>query len=97
MSASATFKRTLTIGMQYNAACGMFALTSDQLPGLLLAGKDPAKLWDDVPAVVKAMYRVGYNMDVEVIMEAQPRSEGEDLSFVPLQPTTLLKVEPRVS
>jgi hypothetical protein len=43
--------------MKYNTECALFALTSAELPGLLLAGKDPAKLWADVPAVIKALYR----------------------------------------
>jgi hypothetical protein len=93
MSGSANYERTISVGMKYNSACGMFALTSPDLPGLLLAGKDPDALWDDVPAVVRALYKVSYNMDVQVVMESRPEVEG--LSFVPLQPATLLKVQPR--
>jgi hypothetical protein len=95
MSATASFARTITVGMQYNSTCGLFALTSTELPGLLLAGDDPAKLWADVPAVVKAMYKVGYDMDVDVRMEAVPAVESPARAFAPLQQTTLLKVEPR--
>jgi len=84
------------VGMQYNPACRLFALTSKELPGLLLAGNDPTELWADVPAVVKALYRVGYGMDVQVLMEATPAAEeGKGLSFMPLHPATLVKVEPR--
>jgi hypothetical protein len=95
MSASANYSKTMMVGLQYNSACQLFALTSADLPGLLLAGKDPEKLWADVPAVVKAIYRLGYHMDVDVVMEQ--RRPDEDRPFVPLQPITLLKVEPRAS
>jgi hypothetical protein len=81
------------IGLQYSPACGLFSLTSPDMPGLLLAGKDPNKLIDDVPAVVKAMYRVGYNMNVEVVMEGQPKHAAPSM-FSKLQSSTLVKVEP---
>jgi len=93
MSASASYAKTIIVGLNYNPSCGLFALTSAQLPGLLLAGKDPQTLWDDVPAVVKAMYRVAYNMKVEVTMDAAASDVSEHV-FSPLQPSTLLKVEP---
>ena len=94
VSASTSFKRTITVGMQYNPDCCLFALTSAELPGLLLAGKDPAKLWADVAATVKAMYRVAYDMHVDVVMEAIPVAETPEQPFTRLQPTTLFKVEP---
>lgn len=94
MSASTSFTRTITVGMQYNTECCLFALTSAELPGLFLAGKDPAKLWADVPSTVKAMYLVAYNMQVDVVMEAIPAAGKAEQPFLPLQHATLLKVGP---
>lgn len=72
----------------------MFAMTSAELPGLFLAGKDPAKLLDDVPAVIKAIYRVGYNMQVEVVMDQSGPFVGAGQDFVHVPSTTFAKVEP---
>jgi hypothetical protein len=92
MSGSSKFQKTLTVGLSHHATSGLFALTSDDLPGLLLAGKDPAKLWDDVPAVVKALYKVS-GMDVSVEMEPLPADLDDDhLSFNRVHQATFLKV-----
>jgi len=92
VSASREFSKRIMVGMRYSQESQLFALTSPDLPGLVLAGRDPAKLWADVPAVIKAMYKVGCSTDIEVQMEPLPGS-GET-SFKPLPPKMLVSVEP---
>lgn len=43
-----------------------FVLTSPQLPGLLLSGKDINALREDVPNVIKGLFSLNYKMDVDV-------------------------------
>ncbi|MDH5573260.1 MAG: hypothetical protein OEY89_15975 [Gammaproteobacteria bacterium] len=43
-----------------------WVLTSKQLPGLFLSGKDLKTLRADVPNVIKTLYRLNYEMDVDV-------------------------------
>ena len=43
-----------------------FVLTSSQLPGLLLSGKDINALREDVPNVIKSLFSLNYKMDVDV-------------------------------
>jgi len=93
MSASTTYAKTIVVGLQYNATCGLFSLTSSELPGLFLAGKDPGKLVEDLPAVIKAMYKVAYDMHVEVVTEGMPKISSHN-EFMQLPSSTLLKVEP---
>jgi hypothetical protein len=90
VSASCDYSKPIMVGLRYSREAGLFALTSPDLPGLLLAGRDPSQLWADVPAVIKAMYRVGYGMEVEVAIDSIPESDD---AFIPLRPT-LAKVEP---
>jgi hypothetical protein len=93
MSASTKFAKTVVVELQYNATCGLFSLTSAGLPGLFLAGKDPGKLVEDLPAVIKAIYKVGYDMQVEVVTEGLPQVPSHN-EFMLLPSSTLLKVEP---
>jgi len=93
MSASTIFTKTIVVGLQYNATCGLFSLTSAGLPGLFLAGKDPGKLVEDLPRVIKAIYKVGYDMQVEVVAEGLPQIAAHN-EFMHLPSSTLLKVEP---
>ena len=93
MSATTSYTKTIIVGVQYHATSCLFALTSPQEPGLLLAGKDPSKLLSDVPAVLKALYRVGYNMDVEVTVQSPPIELADDSEFVHVPSPVLAKVQ----
>ena len=51
---------------------GFWVLTSENLAGLLLCGKDLKKLRLDVPAAIKMLFKMNYEMDVEVCPIAEP-------------------------
>ena len=66
----------------YNPECEVFALTSEELPGLYLAGKNLQALHEDVPSVIKALYKLDCGMDVEV-RKADSESERPVASATP--------------
>jgi len=41
-----------------------WVLTSGNLPGLLLCGKDRQKLFDDVPQAIEQLFLLNYEMEV---------------------------------
>ena len=45
---------------------GFWNITSPNLPGLFLAGKDLTKLMEDVPYVIQTLFLLNYKMRVEV-------------------------------
>jgi hypothetical protein len=45
---------------------GFWSLTSDNLPGLFLAGQDLPALRNELPDVIKKLFELNYSMDVEV-------------------------------
>lgn len=60
---------------------GGWFITSENLPGLFLAGRDPKALHADLPAVIKTLYKLNYEMDVEVCPAGEP-GEGRAKSTV---------------
>lgn len=45
---------------------GSWVVTSPDLPGLFLAGYEIKQIRNDIPAAIKQLYRLNYEMDVEV-------------------------------
>ena len=48
----------------------LWILKSEDLPGLLLAGPELSPLLEDVPAVIRMLFRDNYDMEVEVLRAA---------------------------
>ena len=65
MSASSSYTCTIRVEEAFMEG-GYWMFTSQDLPGLLLCGKDKHFLRDDVPAVIKMLFRENYSMEVEV-------------------------------
>ena len=55
---------------------GYFVVTSNELPGLVLAHMDIRELLADVPAAIMALYMANLGISVRVI-EAFPASSGK--------------------
>jgi hypothetical protein len=51
---------------------GAWIFTSENLPGLFLAGSDLNKLREDVPVAIKALYQLNYGMTVDVRLTGEP-------------------------
>lgn len=51
---------------------GAWVFTSDNLPGFFLAGHDPERLSNDIPAAIKTLYRLNYQMEVSVCLAGEP-------------------------
>ncbi len=69
---------------------GCYAMTSPSLPGLLLAGKDLNALLMDVPSAIKLLYKLNYQMDVDVrpATEELPRTaKTKPSGWRPLTPS----------
>lgn len=64
--ASTDYARQVSVQLTHNKDWNLFSLTSPELPGLLLAGRDLVALYADVPAVIKGLYKLDCGLDVEV-------------------------------
>ena len=75
--ATTAYARTIRVRGAFNPECNLFALTCDELPGLFLAGSDLKALQEDVPNVIRALYRLdcGLEVNVEEVNHA-PRSQA---------------------
>ena len=51
---------------------GFFVLKSEDLSGFLLCGKDIKKLRADIPNAIKLLFKMNYEMDVEVRLLTDP-------------------------
>lgn len=74
--ASRMFSRIINVKAEFANAGKCWALSSPDLPGLLLAGGDLTALLADLPAAIKLLYRLNYQMDVEVVEADQDGREG---------------------
>ncbi len=53
---------------------GWHLIESEDLPGLLLAGKNLPALEADIPAAIKLIYRLNYGMNVDVRRHIRPEA-----------------------
>ena len=49
-----------------------WVITSENLPGLFLAGNDLEKLTADIPANIEMLYQLNYGMSVKVCVAGEP-------------------------
>jgi len=89
--ASRMYARIINVRAEFADAGKCWALTSDNLPGFLLAGSDLNALLDDVPNAIKLLFRLNYQMDVEVAEVdedgnniARPREADAESNLKPL-------------
>lgn len=83
MSATASYFCMIRVKAELHADDGedFWTLTSDDLPGLLLGGRDLKALHADTPAVIRSLFKHNYGMEVDVL----PRAEAKSLAAeVPL-------------
>jgi len=63
---------------------GYWVITSNDLPGLLLSGKDLHKLVVDIPNVIKALFKNNFGEDVRVLKTIRP----DEIKKKPLEEAT---------
>lgn len=51
---------------------GYWVITSNDLPGMLLSGKDLHKLVIDIPNVIKVLFKKNFGADVNVLKTISP-------------------------
>lgn len=73
--ASRMFTKLINVRAEFADAGKCWALTSNNLPGLLLAGGDLAALLADLPNAIKLLFRLNYQMDVDVAEVDEDGSE----------------------
>ena len=57
---------------------GFWTVTSKNLPGLFLGGQDLGPIRHDLPEAIKALFKLNYEMDVEVrLLSAGPPVAGD--------------------
>ncbi len=64
--ASRMYTKLINVKAEYADAGKCWALTSNDLPGLVMAGGDLDALLADLPQAIKLLFRLNYQMDVEV-------------------------------
>jgi hypothetical protein len=85
MNATTSYTRLISVQLAYQRSKKRFALTSTDVPGLLLAGSDLPLLLKDVPAAIKLLYKLNYGMNIKVV-EA-PRNESQQPGWIPVSST----------
>ena len=55
---------------------GFWTITSEDLPGLFLAGKDLFSISAEVPEAIKMLFSLNHNMAVDVKMAVDPVGRG---------------------
>lgn len=63
---SENYSTLVRIISTYNNETGLWALTSDEVPGLFFAGKNESELHNDVVGAIKKLYKYNYDMNVDV-------------------------------
>jgi len=58
---------------------GNWLMKSNDLPGLLLCGKDLNKLYNDIPGVIKTLFKLNYDMTVDVALDRAPAQISNNL------------------
>jgi hypothetical protein len=49
-----------------------YFVSSPELPGLALMGKNHTELFDKLPYLIKELYKDNYGMDVQVVKASEP-------------------------
>lgn len=52
---------------------GSWVITSDDLPGLFLVGENLSDLRDTTPTAIKLLYKLNYDMEVDVRPTMEPK------------------------
>ena len=75
MNASTRHTCLVRVTVAHNAMTKTFAIFSEDLPGLFLSGKDLSVLLDDVPNIIKGLYALDFQMNVDVTPATVPQLE----------------------
>lgn len=67
MVASSTYSTLITLDIEANRDNGFFAITSKNVPGLVLGGTDLFALLKDVPAAIALLFKLNYDLNVRVV------------------------------
>jgi hypothetical protein len=59
------------VEVRINERDGILHAFSDDMPELHLCSDSRSKLFLDIPCMIKALYRLNYNLDVQVVNEAK--------------------------
>lgn len=66
MVASSTYSTVISLHIEANREDGFYAISSKDLPGLVLGGKDLFALLKDVPAAIALLFKLNYGLKVQV-------------------------------
>jgi predicted RNase H-like HicB family nuclease len=87
LTMSSTMKSHLIeVGIEYHPD-GCWAISSKNLPGLVMAGKDIEALIGDLPNAIKLLYKLNYQLDVQVAIAGEDGAslhEERKSAFIPL-------------
>lgn len=65
-----------------------WVITSNDLPGLLLSGKDLKKLVIDMPNVIKSLFKMNFGADVRVFKVISPTEIKKEQSQEVIDPNS---------
>lgn len=88
MGASRGYSTLICLDIEANPDDGFFAISSKNLPGLVLGGTDLFTLLKDVPAAIALLYKLNYGMNVKVLpTDGKIQKAVEQSQFQPLPHT----------
>lgn len=87
MAASSQYATTVTTRALVNRVDGSYAIVSDELPGLFLAGADLDALMASVPEAIKTLYRLDCGMEVQVLPVGELPECTPEALWAPLSST----------
>ena len=81
MSATASHSCMIRVKAELHADDGedFWTLTSDDLPGLLLGGRDLKALHADTPAVIQSLFKHNYGTEVNILPVAEAKNLAADV------------------
>lgn len=51
---------------------GNWLMKSNELPGFFLCGNDLEKLYNDIPNVIKSLFKLNYQLNVDIALDRTP-------------------------
>lgn len=88
MVASSAYSTLISLHIEARPSDAFFAISSKDLPGLVLGGTDLIALLNDVPAAIALLYKLNYGMNVKVVpTDGKIQKTAEPKEWQPLPHT----------
>ena len=88
MSATASYSCLIRVEEEHHTdeEDEFWTLTSEDLPGFLLGGRDIESLRADIPVAIRAIFKHNYDMEVNVLRVTEPQNIAQNIPEADLAP-----------